>query len=114
MKVNRATITEATKFMRDLFNANKPGNKNVKNFLQVSEKFTPEEYSHLLGNNAEKVLSFAERWNAPFRAEVLNPETRTAILNMGSRSVYVDMLKTGRAEMDKIVTDLITNPHKIR
>lgn len=114
MKVNRATITEAAKFMKDLFGANKIGKKqNPKNYIQISDNFTPEEYNHIVGDNVRRIFSAAKFLDTPFRAEVLDSKTRAAILNMGSRSVYVDMFKTGRKEMDAIVTDLIRDPFRV-
>ena len=116
MKIN---MVQAKTFMRELFSArkivrkaNKAENPVKDSLIKISDEFMPEEYNHIVGNNYTKIANYTSKQNLPFRAELL-PDTRNAILNMGSRSIYVDMAKTSPQEMDKIVTDLLRHPYKV-
>ena len=116
MKTN---IVQAKAFLRDLFESQKVGKKSQKavkiakeDLIKISDRFTPEEYNRIVGEDSSKILDYAEKYNTPFIAE-LRPQTRNAILNMGSKSVYVDMKNTSAENISNMITDLIRHPYNV-
>lgn len=69
MKANRVTTTEAIKFVKDLFKAQKIVRKSKKvvkpveeSLIRISDKFTPEEYNYIVGYDT----TLKERVKFPF------------------------------------------------